>query len=138
YETFLLQRDRERPAIEEPEHERPPTPVRFREVIVEDRNGRVRDVFSRGDDIRVVLRIHSDDAALPAHVIVGVNRTADDLPCFAVGTHADGVPPLSGRNEYELVVQLRNVPLTRGDYTIIAFVGDENALSVFDRHDTAF
>jgi hypothetical protein len=25
--------------------------------------------------------------------------------------------------------------LTRGDYSIIAYVGDENALSVFDRRD---
>src|SRR5204863_4307041 len=66
YETFLLQRDRERPASEgEPEHERPPTPVRFREVIVEDRGGLPRDVFARGEDVRVVLRIHYDDARQP-------------------------------------------------------------------------
>jgi lipopolysaccharide transport system ATP-binding protein len=134
YETFLLQRDRERPASES-EAERPPTPVRFTDVVVEDRGGRPRSVFARGDDIRVVLRIHADDAAQPVHVIVGVHRAADDLQCFAVGTHADGVAPLSGRNEYELTVQLREVPLTRGDYSIIAFCGDENALSVFDRRD---
>ena len=27
------------------------------------------------------------------------------------------------------------MPLNRGEYTIIAFVGDENAISVFDRRD---
>jgi len=27
------------------------------------------------------------------------------------------------------------VPLLRGDYSIIAYVGDENALTVFDRRD---
>src|SRR5213076_362648 len=65
YETFLLQRDRERPASEgEPEHERPPTPVRFRDVVVADRSGRPRDAFARGEDIRIVLRIHADDAAV--------------------------------------------------------------------------
>jgi len=138
YETFLLQRDRESPASEAtPEHERPPTPVRFTEVAVEDKSGRARGLFVRGDDIRVVLRIHSDVAAQPVHVIVGVHRAADDLQCFAVGTHADGVPPLSGRHDYELVVQLRDVPLNRGDYSIIAFAGDENALSVFDRRDVS-
>src|SRR6266513_687708 len=37
YETFLLQRDRTHPASEgEPERERPPTPVRFREIVVCD------------------------------------------------------------------------------------------------------
>ena len=27
------------------------------------------------------------------------------------------------------------MPLLRGDYSIIAFVGDENAMTVFDRRD---
>jgi hypothetical protein len=34
-------------------------------------------------------------------------------------------------------VQLRNIPLTRGEYTIIAYIGDEHALSVFDRRDVS-
>jgi ABC-type polysaccharide/polyol phosphate transport system ATPase subunit len=136
YETFLLQRDRERPASEgEPEHERPPSPVRIREVAVCDRSGRSRDVFSRGEDIQVKLRIHSETASQPIHVIVGVHRSADDLQCFAVGTHADGVAPTQGNNEYEIIVNLRNVPLNRGEYAIIAFAGDENAVAVFDRRD---
>ena len=42
----------------------------------------------------------------PVHVIVGVHRAADDLQCFAVGTHADGIAPLSGRTEYEITVRL--------------------------------
>ncbi len=136
YETFLLERDRERPASEgEPEHEHPPTPVRIRDVVVCDRSGRPRDVFSRGEDVHVVMRIHSEIPEQPVHAIVGVNRSADDLQCLAVGTHADGVAPLAGHREYDLVVQLRNVPLNRGDYSIVAYVGDENAISVFDRHD---
>src|SRR2546423_215005 len=136
YETFLLQRDREQPASEgEPVHERPPTPVHFREIVVTDRSGSPRDTFARGEDLSIVLRFHSDSPEQPVHAIVGVHRSADDLPCFAVGTHADGVQPLAGRGEYELTVQLRNIPLTRGEYSIIAYIGDEHALSVFDRRD---
>ena len=135
YETFLLERDRQHPAEGEPEHERPPAPVRFRDITVCDDAGRPRTIFARGDDVRVRLRLHSDIPEQPVHVMVGVHRSADDFQCFAVGTHADGVAPLSGRGEYELVVELRNVPLNRGDYSIIAFVGDENALTVFDRRD---
>src|SRR5437764_6419571 len=48
YETFLLKRDRERPANEgEPEHERAPSPVRIREIVRCDRSGRPRDTFER-------------------------------------------------------------------------------------------
>ena len=135
YETFLLQRDRETAAEGDPQPDRPPTPVRFRDITVHDRTGAPRDLFARGDDIHIRARIHSDDAAQPVHVIVGIHRSADDLQCFAVGTHADGVAPLCGSNEYDLTVKLEDMPLLRGDYSIIAFVGDENAMTVFDRRD---
>ncbi len=135
YETFLLQRDREVANEGEPQPERAPTPVRIRDLTICDRSGAPRDRFDRGEDIHVRTRIHSDEAAQPVHVIIGVHRSADDLQCFAVGTHADGVAPLSGRNEYELTVRLQDVPLLRGDYSIIAFAGDENAMTVFDRRD---
>ena len=137
YEAFLLEQDRKHPAEGEPEHERPPTPVRFRDITVCDAAGRPRTVFAHGDDVRIRLRVHSDVPSQPIHVMVGIHRSADDFQCFAVGTHADGVAPLSGRGEYEIVVELRNVPLNRGDYSIIAFVGDENALTVFDRRDVS-
>jgi ABC-type polysaccharide/polyol phosphate transport system ATPase subunit len=136
YETFLLQRDRTHPATEgDVETPRAPSPVRFRDIVVCDRAGRRRETFQRGDDIQIRARVHADVASQPVHVIIGIHRSADDLQCFAVGTHADGVEPLVGRNEYEFVVNLRNVPLLKGDYSIIAFAGDENAITVFDRRD---
>lgn len=134
YETFLLQRDRELPGTEAAAVETS-TPVRLREIVVCDRDGLPRDRFARGEDVQVRLRIEADDPTQPVHLIVGIHRAADDLQCFAVGTHADGVPPLSGRTEYEVTVRLLDVPLLRGDYSIIAFVGDENAITVFDRRD---
>jgi len=136
YESFLLQRDRALPSTEvESERGRPFSPVRFREIVVCDRSGSPRDMFERGEDIQFRARVHSDNPSQPIHVILGVHRSADDLQCFAVGTHADGIEPLRGRNEYEFSVDLKHVPLNRGEYSIIAFVGDENAITVFDRRD---
>src|SRR4051794_8019434 len=60
YENFLLEQDRRHPAEGEPEHERPPTPVRFRDITVTDAAGRPRTVFARGDDVHIRLRMHSD------------------------------------------------------------------------------
>jgi lipopolysaccharide transport system ATP-binding protein len=134
YESFLLERDRTHPAADEPVEERH-TPVRFDDITICDSTGSSRATFAQGEDIFVRMRISSERPEQPAHVIVGVHRAADDLHCFAVGTHADGIAPLSGGREYELIVRLRNVPLLRGDYSIIAFVGDENAMTVFDRRD---
>jgi lipopolysaccharide transport system ATP-binding protein len=134
YETFLLQRDRELPGTEASVVESG-TPVRLREIVVCDRSGLPRDQFARGEDVHVRLRIEADDPRQPVHLIVGIHRAADDLQCFAVGTHADGLPPLSGKTEYDITVRLLDVPLLRGDYSIIAFVGDEHAITVFDRRD---
>ena len=77
----------------------------------------------------------SDKPSQPIHFLVGVNRAADDLQCFAVGTHGDGLSPVSGQREYEIVVQFSELPLRRGDYNVIAYAGDEHAMAVFDRRD---
>jgi hypothetical protein len=137
YETFLLKRDRALPIVAagQPEPERPPSPVLLREIVVCDAAGRPCDRFSPGDDVQVRLRVESDLPGQAIHALVGVHRAADDLQCFAVGTHGDGVAPTSGRTSYEFVLRLSEVPLLRGEYDIIAYVGDENAITVFDRRD---
>lgn len=134
YETFLRERDRERPATS-PHSPETGTPVRLREIVVCDAAGLPRDRFARGEDVHLRLRIESDQPQQPVHVLVGIHREADDLQCFAVGTHADGLPPLSGRSEYDVTVRLFDLPLLRGEYSIIAYVGDEHAITVFDRRD---
>ena len=134
YETFLLDRDRELPGSEAAAVETG-TPVRLREIVVCGSDGLPRDRFATGEAVQVRLRIESDNPRQPIHLIVGIHRAADDLQCFAVGTHADGLEPLSGRNEYDVTVRLLDLPLLRGDYSIIAYVGDEHAITVFDRRD---
>ncbi|HUP49875.1 MAG TPA: ABC transporter ATP-binding protein [Thermoanaerobaculia bacterium] len=134
YEKFLLERDRTHPASEAAPDERG-SPVRITLLEVLDTSGNRRREFSRGDDLVVRMRIASERGEQPVHVIVGVNRSADDLQCFAVGTNWDGLPPLSGRSEYELELRLADVPLQRGDYSVIAYVGDEHAITAFDRRD---
>lgn len=135
YENFLLKRDREPSATEAAVVERQESPVRIRSVEVCDPAGRRVDRFNRGEDVHVRLTIDADDPKQPIHVLVGVNRSADDMPCFAVATHSDGIRPFVGRTEYDLVVKLLELPLTRGEYDVIAFAGDENAMTVFDRRD---
>jgi len=138
YETFLLERDRTHPAGDAPApEEHGLTPVRIASIAVCDAAGNERQMFARGDDVIVRLRIESDDAAQPIHVLVGVNRTSDDMQCFSVATQDDGVPAMSGSRAYDVRLQLLDVPLLRGDYSIVAYAGDEKAMTVFDRRDLA-
>lgn len=134
YETFLLERDRNLPATEAAAP-RSHTPARFREIVICDASGLPRDTFRQGEDVHVRMRVEADDPNQPVHLLVAVHRAADDLQCFAVGTHADGIAPFAGSSEYEVTVRLRDLPLLRGEYSILAFVGDEHAMTVFDRRD---
>ncbi len=57
------------------------------------------------------------------------------MQCFVVGTHNDGLEPLRGQRVYDVTVRIDSVPLQRGDYTLMFFVGDESAVHIFDRKD---
>ncbi|MEO8218294.1 MAG: ABC transporter ATP-binding protein [Acidobacteriota bacterium] len=138
YETFLMEQDRVIKAAEDEEH--PPeavavSPVRITAAVVENRFGEQSTSFSTGDDIQLHVWIESAMPSQPIHLMVGVLRAADEMQCFAVGTHQDGLPPISGRRHYEMVIRLEKVPLLRGDYAIVVFAGDDAAIHVFDRKD---
>jgi hypothetical protein len=111
------------------------SPIRIRELIMENRHGEPATRFNTGDDIHVRVVIDSDIPKQPIHVMAGVSRAADEMQCFAVGTFGDGLAPISGRSAYDVIIKLHDVPLLRGEYAIVVFVGDENAIHAYDRKD---
>lgn len=136
YESFLMEQDRQIKAAEEHRSEEESiSPVRIASMTIENGFGETMTTFRTGDDLHVRVSIDSDIPSQPIHLMAGVLRAADELQCFAVGTHADGLAPLSGQTRYQVVVKLRALPLLRGDYAIVLFAGDENAMHVFDRRD---
>lgn len=136
YETYLLEQEKQnrKTKPDEPLEEMMP-PVRIAGVRIEDADGRETSVFQTGDDITLRVAIESDVPEQKIHLLAGCDRAADEMQCFAVGTNFDGVEPLSGENRYEVCLRLRDVPLVRGDYSVVLFVGDENGMHVFDRRD---
>lgn len=135
YETFLLEQDSIHEAKSPAVVDEKAQPIRIREITVTDQTGNRKSVFHSGDEIHVVIAIDSDLADQPIHLMVGVLRAADEMQCFAVGTSQDGLPPFSGQAEYHIIVKLDQVPLVRGDYGIVVYAGDENAIHIFDRKD---
>ncbi|HXI13619.1 MAG TPA: ABC transporter ATP-binding protein [Thermoanaerobaculia bacterium] len=134
YETALMERDRQS-ADRSPGAADRSSPVQIRSVTVADRRGKQATEFNTGDDIQLHVVIESVDPGIPIHLMAGVLRAADETQCFAVGTHADVVEPFSGQTLYEVIVSLKQVPLLRGDYAVVVFAGDENAIHVYDRKD---
>jgi ABC-type polysaccharide/polyol phosphate transport system ATPase subunit len=133
YENYLLEQEKNAPP--EAPVEEIAQPVRIRELEILDASGNPGGDFETGDDIVVRLAIESLDPDQQIHILAGVNRAADQMQCFAFGTVPDGVAPLRGRHRYEVRARLRAVPLVRGEYELVVYIGDENALHVFDRRD---
>ncbi|MFN7989224.1 MAG: ABC transporter ATP-binding protein [Thermoanaerobaculia bacterium] len=86
----------------------------------------------------VELEIAVDEASRPVHVHVGVN-TPDNVTCFSLDSRLDGFGPISGRTRHRVRVALDVLPLSKGEFVVFAFLGDEKALVVFDaRSDARF
>lgn len=137
YEAYLLSLEstrRETPE-EAPKLAELVPPVRIADAWVADSAGNRVSVFATGDDLQLRLAVDSDVPAQPIHVMVGFDRTADSQQCFVAGTHYEGLPPLAGKKRYEIAIDFAKVPLVRGEYDVVVYVGDENALHVFDRRD---
>lgn len=137
YEAYLLSLESSR--REKPEEGPKPaelvSPVRIADAWIADPAGNRVSLFATGDDLQLRLAIDSDVPAQPIHVMVGFDRAADSQQCFVAGTHYEGLPPLAGKSRYEIAIDFSRVPLVRGEYDAVIYVGDENALHVFDRRD---
>ncbi len=129
YEDFIVQLNVEHGA---PESSGGATPVRIVSLEVEDASGRSRKQFRHGEEIVVRMRVQSTSSQQPVHLLVGVNRPADGFQCFSVATRDDGIVPLNGSREYDVRLSFFDVPLLQGEYSVVAFAGDENAMTVFD------
>lgn len=137
YEAYLLSLEssrREKPE-EAAKQGEVVSPVRIADAWIADAAGNPASIFTSGDDLQLRLAIDSDKPAQPIHVMVGFDRAADSQQCFVAGTHYEALPPLSGKSRYEIAIDFEKVPLVRGEYDAVIYVGDENALHVFDRRD---
>lgn len=106
-------------------------PARIVEVEIE--GGELRDgrrVFATGEPWSVALSVACDDAGRPLHVGVGVNR-ADGVEVFTLRT--TDASPLRGRSEHRVRFSVPELPLTKGAFSVFAFLLDESGLHVYDR-----
>lgn len=139
YERFLGARsDRASAAEPAAEGPGPGSHARIVDVRTVDEAGAPRTSFRPREPWAVELEIAVDEAARPIQVHVGVN-TPDNVTCFSLDSRLDGFGPISGRTLHRVRVALDSLPLSKGEFVVFAFVGDEKALVVFDgRSDARF
>lgn len=88
--------------------------------------------FRSGEELGLELAWESRDPSLGFHVGVGVNRV-DEVEVFSFATHRDGVRPVTGAGEHRIRLELSELPLVKGQFTIYVFLLDDRGLHVYDR-----
>ncbi len=84
-----------------------------------------------GDNVEVRVRLRRVVPDVPLHV--GVSLENEDGTVLAVmATHWDGLPPLTGHDEEEVLLRFPEFPFTRGRLDLTVYVTDETGLQMVD------
>jgi lipopolysaccharide transport system ATP-binding protein len=126
YESFLVakaDRSSEAPA-ELPEQA---GPARLDEVRL-----LTGDRLRCGDPWEVELTFSTDDPGLGFHVAVGLNRP-DGVEVASFLSHRSGHAPWTGDRRYRARLVVPDCPLTKGSFTLFAFLLAEDGLHIHDQ-----
>jgi ABC-type polysaccharide/polyol phosphate transport system ATPase subunit len=89
-------------------------------------------LLRQGESFILDLAWETDDPALEIHLGVGLNRS-DELEVSSFSTLEDGRPPFSGARRYRARLEVPDLQLIKGQFTIYVFLLDGHGLHVFDR-----
>ncbi len=87
--------------------------------------------ISAGDEVTVRVRLRRIVPDVALNVAVGF-ESEDSTMLAVMATHWDGLPPLTGRDEEEVVLHLPAFPFTRGQLDLTVYVTDETGLQMVD------
>lgn len=86
----------------------------------------------QGETLALEIDWGTDDPALEFHVGFGLNRI-DGVEVCSFSTQLDGRPPLSGSRRYSVRLELPDLQIIKGRFTIYAFLLDAAGLHIYDR-----
>jgi len=114
------------------------THARFLDVRVVGADGSPRAEFRPGEPWAVELSFAPDEPSRPLQIHLAVS-TRDNVVCFSADSRLDGTGPFTGKERYRVRVGLDTLPLGKGEFVVYAYIGDENALALYDaRSDQTF
>ena len=136
YEAYLMARQEGSGEIAATESSAEPSelvegakPARF--VAVEARGGDDA-VFRHRDPWHLEAEWVSDDPSRVFHVGVGIDRV-DGVTLCSIGSHRVGLPPFTGKRRYRVRLELPELPMLKGRYSLYVFLLDEEGLHVYDQ-----
>ena len=131
YEAYLEQRERRATGHEQPLPASGRMPARITDVVVHDGSGFPRAEFAAGETVAIDVAFSTVDPSLKFSVRVGIDRE-DGVQIYGVDTMQWERAPLSGSERYRVRLTISNFPVSHGNFTISAFVADDQALYAHD------
>jgi lipopolysaccharide transport system ATP-binding protein len=143
YETYLLKREAKLDRVEaESAPESKAAPQTTRLLRVELVGGTMRNstrTYAPLEPWTVEFEWETEDPERRFHLGVGIDLESG-LTVAAFSSRQDGSGPFSGATHYRARFEIPRLPLVKGIYRSIVFLGDDKALHVYDRRwlDEAF
>jgi lipopolysaccharide transport system ATP-binding protein len=131
YEAYLQRREERARAVDDRVPASGSKPARLTDVVVHDGSGYPRSEFATGDTIAFDVAFETADPSLSFTVRLGVDRE-DGVQVFACDTNEWEPGSLTGRSQYRLRLTLPGFPVSHGDFTVFAYLADENGLHLHD------
>ncbi len=135
YEEYLTRKDRQTEVHPEPHAG---THGRLLDVRLVGPDGMKKEEFRPGEPWAVELEFSGDSPARPLQIHLEVS-TRDNVVCFSADSRLDGAGPFVGQGRYRVRISAESLPLGKGEFVVYAYLGDENALALYDsRSDQVF
>jgi lipopolysaccharide transport system ATP-binding protein len=137
YESFLLKKSE--PVASAPEvapavASEPAAARAARIEAVDVRGGRRlagRLYYSYQEPWNLDVSWETEDEDLQFHLAVGIDRT-DGVQVVSFSTLHDDLPVFTGKRRYRATLELPEMPLVKGEYTVYVYLMDEHNLHPFD------
>ena len=137
YERYLARKDSISVA-----HETPPSPLDPRAASSASRSatrtGTRTAEFRPGEPWIAEIEVEADSPERPLQVHLGIS-TRDSVVCFSADSRLDGFGPFRRRDALPAPdPSIDALPIGKGEFVATLFVGDENALALYDSRSAVF
>jgi len=130
YEEHLAAKDRQAPALPAAAAG---SPGRILDARLLDGSGQPCVLFRPGETWALEVDFAGDSRDQPLQVHVAV-VTPDQVTCFTADSRVSGVGPFAGRERHRVRVRVDRLPLAKGEFQVIVFLGDDRGLALYDAH----
>ena len=131
YENFLLHKSEgaQRATAEPGDLPRGPATI----VTVRQTAGTESAAYRHRDPWCLEIEWRTSDPSLPFHVGVGLDRV-DGVQVCSFGSHRDGLPPWRGSERYRVYLDVPELPMLKGEFSLYVFLLDEKGVHVYDQN----